>query len=195
VTADPLALAARVAHIFRDLGVRYLLGGSFASTTFGEPRATLDIDFVADLRPEQVTLLVAALGAEFHADAEWITEEVRQHRSFQVVHRPTMLRVDVFVPQWTGLHLWKWEQRRQVTLPVADSAVVDVTSPEGIVLQKLLWFRSGGGVSDRQWRDVLGVLKAQRLTLDRAALSHWARELGIDDLLARAAAAAGLDPP
>jgi hypothetical protein len=82
-----------------------------------------------------------------------------------------------------------------VTLPVADSAVVDVTSPEGIVLQKLLWFRSGGGVSDRQWRDVLGVLKAQRLTLDRAALSHWARELGIDDLLARAAAAAGLDPP
>ena len=60
-----------------------------------------------------------------------------------------------------------------------------VKSPEDTVLRKLLWFRQGGETSDRQWRDVQGVMRANP-ALDAAYLDQWARSLGIDDLLNRA---------
>ena len=60
------------------------------------------------------------------------------------------------------------------------------------MLAKLQWYRDGGWVSDRQWNDVLGVLKVQGPALDRAYLAEWARELGLTDLLRRAYNDAGL---
>jgi hypothetical protein len=60
------------------------------------------------------------------------------------------------------------------------------------VLAKLQWYREGGGVSDRQWTDVLGVLKVQGTALDRAYMEEWARELGLTALLRRALEDAGL---
>jgi hypothetical protein len=61
-----------------------------------------------------------------------------------------------------------------------------VATPEDVLLRKLQWFRAGGETSDRQWRDVLGVMRAQGENLDHAYLDLWAPELEVDDLLARA---------
>jgi hypothetical protein len=61
-----------------------------------------------------------------------------------------------------------------------------VKAPEDTILRKLLWFREGGEVSDRQWRDILGVLRAQRDNLDLAYLRDWAVYLTLTDLLDRA---------
>ena len=57
---------------------------------------------------------------------------------------------------------------------------------EDIILSKLEWYRMGGGVSERQWRDVLGVLKVQGERLDHAYMQRMAAELGVADLLERA---------
>lgn len=59
-------------------------------------------------------------------------------------------------------------------------------SAEDVVLAKLEWFRMGGDVSERQWRDILGVLKVQQSTLDVDYLERWAQELGVADLMQRA---------
>lgn len=183
---DPLDQA------FEALGVRYLLGGSLASTALGEPRATLDIDLVADLKPETLEPWLRAIGPDFVGDRAWIDDEVQRRGSFQLIHRPTMMRIDVFVPEWVGVHLWKWENRRRLILDPDAGRGLNVTGPEGIVIQKLSWFRDSGEVSGQQWRDVLGVLKTQRAALDRDELASWATELGLADLLERAFDESGL---
>ncbi|HEY2740516.1 MAG TPA: hypothetical protein VGK45_19035, partial [Thermoanaerobaculia bacterium] len=63
------------------------------------------------------------------------------------------------------------------------------------ILQKLLWYRNGGEVSERQWNDVLGVIKVQRKALDMSYLKEWAERSGIEDLLARAFTDSGIDLP
>ncbi len=188
---DPLELAVLVAEACEAGGVRYILGGSLASTALGEPRATLDVDLVVDLDAQALGPWLERLGEDFTGDREWIDEEVRRRGSFQLIHHPTLTRVDVFVPQWTGVHLWKWQNRVRLVIDSATGRGLDVTAPEGIVIQKLAWFRDGGEVSDRQWRDVLGVLKAQASSIDRTQLSTWATELNLSDLLARAFNEAG----
>ena len=61
-----------------------------------------------------------------------------------------------------------------------------VTSPEDVILSKLEWYRMGGEVSERQWRDILGVLKTRLGELDLDYLHRWAKELNVSDLLERA---------
>ena len=111
--ADPVAVAARVAEILETLGIRYVLGGSLASTTFGEPRTTLDVDVVVDVSPADVDPLVDAIHPEFMVDRNWVRDEVQRRGSFQMIHNATIIRVDVFVPTWSGFDLWKWENRRR----------------------------------------------------------------------------------
>ncbi|MFT4842719.1 MAG: hypothetical protein ACJAQZ_000138 [Planctomycetota bacterium] len=134
------------------------------------------------------------MGSDFSFDEEWARDEVRRRGSFQLIHLPTMTRIDVFVPPWEAVHLWKWEHRRRLVLDPATSKGIDITAPEGIVIQKLVWFRSGGETRDRQWRDVLGVIKLQRNDLDLVDMRHWATDLGVLDLLDRALQSSGSPP-
>jgi hypothetical protein len=82
---------------------------------------------------------------------------------------------------------------RAVAAPLGPrpDEVVRVASAEDVVLEKLRWYRLGGGTSERQWLDVLGVLKVQRPSFDRAYAGRWADEIGVGDLLSRAYEDAG----
>lgn len=64
-------------------------------------------------------------------------------------------------------------------------------TPEDVVLHKLDWYRQGGECSERQWSDVLGVVRVQATRLDRDYMREWAAKIGVDDLLVRLLAAAG----
>jgi hypothetical protein len=188
---DAIAAATSLARSFERFQVRYILGGSMASTSYGEPRSTLDADFAADLDLSHFEAWADAVEKDFFFDREWARAEVASRGSFQLMHRKSLVRVDVFVPAWTGLDLWKWEQRKQLVLG-DEGQSVDVTSAEGIVLQKLLWYELGGRTSDRQWRDVVGVLSQQRSRLERPELARWAKQLKLESLLQRAMHDAGL---
>lgn len=191
---DSIPAALRIAAVFEQLGIDYWLAGSLASSIHGEPRSTHDVDFVVDMPPEQVDALVAALAGDWFVDAGSIRDAVRRRDSFQIVQRDVYSRVDVFVKRDEA---FADEQKRRRERHVVDperGAAIWVTSAADIVLQKLLWYRKGGEVSDLQWRDVLGVLKANP-NLDKGYMDRWARQVGVADLLERARVQAGVTPP
>jgi hypothetical protein len=181
---DPIAVALAVADAFDTLGIAHTIGGSLASSFAGEPRSTIDIDFVAALHEAHVPLLVSALSADFYVDDEALRRAVRERASANLIHQATQLKVDVFVAGGTPLD--DQQLRRRQAVVVSPGRTIYVHPPEDILLQKLHWYRRGGEVSDRQWRDVVAIVRVQGARLDREYLAANAPVLGVADLLIRA---------
>ena len=181
--SEPLEVALIVAAVLDDLGVEHLVGGSVASSLHGIPRATQDVDFVADLRAPSVPGLVERLRGRFYVDADAIADAVARRASFNAVHLETMLKADVFVLR--GDPFSREEMRRRAAVRVDAGRELWVASAEDVTLHKLTWYRDGGEVSDRQWSDALGVLKVGGAAIDLAYLRRWAPELGVAELLER----------
>lgn len=189
---DPREAAEEAAEAFDRTGIPYRIGGSMASVLHGELRTTQDVDFVAHVGWGNLTALAEALRDQFFVEPESIRDAVRDQRSFNVIHRRTFVKVDVFVTADAGFERSQMQRAVRISLSSLSVRKVRVASPEDIVLQKLLWFRMTDETSERQWRDVLGVLKVRGPTLDRDYLDRWARELELLPLLSRALREAGL---
>ncbi len=175
--------------------ISYLVGGSVASSSHGAARATNDVDIVADFREEHISAFVAALGGAYYVDDEAIRDAIEGASSFNVIHLEKMTKADIFIKQKTAWVDMEWSRRliKSVGGEEADSISVYVASPEDMILQKLRWFLMGGGVSDRQWGDITGMLKVQQPNLDYAYLREWAAHLELTDLLAQAYDDSGIE--
>lgn len=185
--ADPEALevAFRVLGILERLEISYHLGGSYASAIHGIPRQTHDIDLVVDLGRDRVPDLARALSAEFYVDEHAVARAVEERASCNLVHLATGVKVDLFVKGASAFDAAEFERRVPVRLGQHAPRDVFVKSAEDTLLRKLLWFRLGGEVSDRQWEDVRGIVNVQGDRLDLGYLSGWADRLGVRDLLDR----------
>jgi len=175
-----------VVRVLEHLGVPYVLGGSFASSIFGFVRFTEDADLIADLNAEHAAPLVEALGDDFYADVEMILGAIHHNSSFNLIHFATTFKVDVFVAKPRAFDRAQLVRRQAHDLGGVPGNRLYVSSPEDTVLAKLEWYRMGGEVSERQWRDVLGVVRVQGERLDLDYMRDMASTLNVADLLERA---------
>jgi hypothetical protein len=183
---EPESILSEVARVLRDVGIPYHLGGSFASAYHGIARATMDADIVVDLHAHQVDVLVDRLGSMYYADEASILEAVRRRASVNLLHLPTMFKIDLFMLRDRGWDRTALARAETVQLRSDDPTNIAISTAEDVILAKLEWYRKGGGVSDRQWRDVLGVIQVQSNRLDFEYLERAATEIGVADLLHRA---------
>jgi len=188
---EPADIALKIVSVFEKLGVPYFIGGSLASAIHGVVRATNDIDIVAGLKMEDVLPLKEALQKEFYIDEEMIKEAIIRKSSFNLIYLELMFKVFIL-----SSHPYDQEQlkrRYKEVIIRKDEQTAYVATPEDTILSKLDWFRKGGEVSDRQWGDVLGIIKVQEKRLDMNYLYHWADKLGITQLLKKSIEEARID--
>jgi hypothetical protein len=185
VTDDLIDVTLAVTAALDRCGIPYTVGGSLASSLSGEPRASLDADVVVQIRPDQIDGLVNLLGDDFYADRDAIRRAVDAGSCTNLVHRPTGIKVDLF-PATSFLDHQQLLRRQLVKVTTDPDQYLYVHSPEDILLQKLHWYRLGGGTSERQWRDVVSILLVQQSRIDREYLSTVADRIGVSHLLQRA---------
>ncbi len=149
---------------FKELGIAYRIGGSLASSLWGRARATLDVDLVAQVKLEQVRPFCAALQKAYYVDECAIRQAIAEEGSFNLIHLETMIKLDVFVLKAGPFDQASFQRSARVSL--GNLQEVFFCTAEDVILRKLEWYRDGGGISERQWSDVLGLLQVQGTALD-----------------------------
>lgn len=181
--SDILAALTPLVLELDRLGIPYRVGGSVASSAYGAARSTIDADLVADLHAPDTHALVEAIRDSYYIDEGAVLDAIARKSSFNVVHLASMLKVDVFVLKTGAYDQQAFVRVRRDTLEEGAGTEFNLVTPEDLILNKLDWYRQGGGISERQWRDVIGVLKVQAGALDMEYLQHWAAELGLVELV------------
>lgn len=110
-------------------------------------------------------------------------QAITSRTSFNLIHLPTMYKIDVFIPKQRPYDKCVQQRAIQVAAFRGDDRIYNIASIEDTVLSKLEWYKAGGETSERQWRDVVGVMQVQLDQLDQAYLNKWAADLSVSDLL------------
>ena len=189
-SAENLQVVLQVVAAFDTLQIRYALGGSMASSIFGIPRFTQDADMTAEPFSGRESQFAGCFGPEYYISLPSVIEANARQSSFNIIHTQYGFKVDIFCKDGP-FERSALERRITLQLPDEPGRPIAVVSPEDVILFKLEWYRQGGETSDRQWSDILGVIRVQANNLDNSYLDQWASQLKITDLLVRARKDAG----
>jgi hypothetical protein len=170
-------LLARVIKILEEQAITYLLVGSLASGVYGEPRLTMDIDMVVDLRTEQVAVLCAKFPSpEFYVSESAARDAVARGGQFNVIHPASGNKIDFRIARkdaWGRSQIAR--RRREQILP---GLLGYTAAPEDVILGKLWYYDDRG--SDKHLRDIVAMLEVSHEEIDQAYIQHWAQQLGFD---------------
>jgi hypothetical protein len=172
-----------VAKVLQAMEVNFYIGGSVASSFHGASRSTLDVDIVADLKAKDVNSFFSQLQEDYYVSKAAIIDAIERPSCFNLIHLSSSFKVDVFILRSRAFDInsmnravtGKVDPKRDIEFPIA--------SPEDTILSKLEWYRLGNEVSERQWDDVIRVMKILGDQADREYLNRNAADLNVADLL------------
>ena len=176
-----------VVNALEKFSIPYYISGSIASSVYGMARATVDIDIVADVKLHHALLLRQELEKSYYIDEDMINKAIQNSSSFNLIHLETVIKIDVFILEDIPYQQNAIKRKIKDTLEDDDKkSDFYFSSPEDIIISKLQWYELSGKVSERQWLDVIGVIKVQGDSLDKNYLHVWTKKLGIFELLKNA---------
>jgi len=178
--SDAITLVQQLAAKLDAAGIPFMVSGSLASSAWGEPRASYDVDIVIAPTEAQLRVFVASLGDAFYVSASAAAEALRTRRAFNVVEQATGAKADLIIRKDRPFSIEEFNRRRPGRV---EDVEITLVSPEDSILSKLEWAKASG--SDRQYSDALGVAALQDEYLETDYLRRWADELGVSDLLKR----------
>jgi hypothetical protein len=185
---DSTQLAAQLHQLLTQAQIPYYITGGVAAITYGEPRTTRDLDMVLSIAPNDIERLASILEqAGFYVPG---VEDVKsgRMRTLQITQMSSISRADLVIAATDSYEQLKF-QRRQLC-PFPDGTEVYLASPEDVVINKLRWGERSQ--SEKQWRDVLGVMKVQQEALDYEEMYFWAAGFSLSESLEQATIEAGV---
>ena len=173
--SDGRDFLARIIGALNEASIPHMVAGSFASTHHGVPRTTQDIDVIIDPTTAALEKFVANLKPEaYYVSADAARDALRQRGMFNVIDMGTGWKVDLIVRKARPFSVEEFHRRTPARLLGVD---VFIATPEDTILSKLEWASMSG--SERQLRDVAGVVEVRRDTLDLDYVERWANALGV----------------
>lgn len=173
---DSVDLAREMHALLESAAIPYYVTGGVASSAHGEPRSTRDLDLVIQASVENLDRLVTALDDNDFYVPETALENVKAgtEKTLNVTHKISATNVDIIISANAP-----FDQSQMARRELVDGFYIH--SAEDAVLQKLRW--SQQSLSEKQLRDVLGILKMQLDGLDKEYLRRWAQVLGVSERL------------
>ncbi|MBJ7297746.1 MAG: hypothetical protein JHC73_15855 [Dolichospermum sp.] len=174
---DSISLAGELHQLFESINIDYYVSGGVASSIHGEPRSTRDLDLVIEFKPNQIDLLVKTLEASGYYCPAGAVEDL-QHgcgNMLNITHTETIANADIYITDNSPFAIS--QMQRRILVDLDGIPAFWIASAEDIILQKLHWGK--GSKSEKQWRDVLGIIKLQAEILDYGYLTEWAENLDL----------------
>lgn len=176
---EPTELLRFVVAALERLGFRYLITGSTATTAYGTPRLTNDIDVVVDVPAGKGTEFCAAFPeSEFYLSSDAVRQAVAQRTQFNILHPQSGLKVDVMVASDSEFDRSRLQRGRR--LQVLPDLAVTFASPEDVMLKKMEYYREGG--SEKHLRDIAGVVQMRGSQIDYQYMAEWSTRLGLSEV-------------
>jgi hypothetical protein len=174
---EQLKLIKLVVDRLGKLGSPYFITGSIASSYYGIPRYTHDLDVVVTISKQDSEEIIRLFSGEGYISQEGIRDALSGTGMFNFIHSETGLKVDFWIDRGEPFTTSCFARARQVEL--AEGFWVMMASAEDVLLHKVYWDYLMP--SERQLRDAQGILSVQGQTLDVVYMEKWAKELKIGD--------------
>lgn len=166
-------LLKRVTSLLSEAQIPYMVTGALSVIFYGRPRASHDIDFVIEAEEKDIAKITKVFQqlphTEFIVQSAQIATAITKRNMFNILHLPTMLKLDFFLLRDEPFDVSRFTRRRQVKL---FGHLMNFASPEDTILIKLLWYDETQ--IEKHLIDAAFVYQIQRETLDRAYLTQWA---------------------
>jgi hypothetical protein len=169
----------RVLTVLETRGIPYMVTGSVGAMLYGEPRLTNDMDIVVDLAPDRVEDLARQFDPDeyYFPPVEIVLQAIAQRGQFNILHVRSGSKVDLIIKKEDAYSRESFGRRRKTAFTPRRDA--DSSSPEDLILSKLLFYRDGG--SEKHLRDIRGILTVSGPALDIDYLNRWIRALGLEE--------------
>lgn len=164
---------------FRELQIDFFLTGSTASSFYGAPRSTNDVDVVALLEEKHITDLFRLFpSTDFYLSDIAIHQAIRDRSQFNILHPSSGLKIDVMIPEDNEFNASRFRRKKE-SVPLTEGMTA-IASEDDVILMKMKYYSEGG--SDKHLADIAGIIAFSGNNIDLEYLNYWADRLGVNDI-------------